>query len=226
MKFSVLNLLMILTAIAFAIGLYSSNRARAKLEAERETLLAENKALRTELGCLTINDPEKLHAINVRTEEARKWSYRVLLPEGRNYYFACQINALPLASAPPPVAKPPSPTTIRTLRTNSVAIGRSHGEYIVTLSIDLESGDWKYRMSVRKAGEAGDGVTGGSSINDVDGKWPEVRESVATGGVYNQREISLENSPLVLLDHRAMNDGVTVSNNSNQGCMLWVGAAN
>ena len=94
MKFSLLNLFMALTAIAAIVGLYSARQANveaarryekeiAELKADHEYVAAENKYLRQELGCLTITEPTKLHAVKVRTDQPKTWSYRVHLPEGR-----------------------------------------------------------------------------------------------------------------------------------------------
>ena len=236
MKFSLLNLFLALTAIAAIVGLYSARQANveaarryekeiAELEADHEYVAAENKYLRQELGCLTITEPTKLHAVKVRTDQPKTWSYRVHLPEGRQYYFACQINLLPLGGAPPLVANPPGPNTIGSLGNNSVCIGRPPGKYIVTLSINLVDNKWKYRMNVRKSGDAGDGSVSGSVIEDVDGKWPMLKGAIASQGVFNQTEISLDKSPLVLLNFRVMNGGVISSRRSKQGCMLWVGTS-
>ena len=101
MKFSLLNLFVALTAIAAIVGLYSARQANveaarryekeiAELKADHEYVAAENKYLRQELGCLTITEPTKLHAVKVRTDQPKTWSYRVHLPEGRQYYFACR----------------------------------------------------------------------------------------------------------------------------------------
>ena len=92
---------MALTAIAAIVGLYSARQANveaarryekeiAELKADHEYVAAENKYLRQELGCLTITEPTKLHAVKVRTDQPKTWSYRVHLPEGRQYYFACR----------------------------------------------------------------------------------------------------------------------------------------
>lgn len=238
-----------LTVIAAVFGIYSSRRANiemarqydtviAELKADRDAIARENRKLNEELSCLTIIHPDKLHAVKVKTYEARTWSYRVYLPKGRQYYFACQVNSLPLANALPAVTNPPDPKSIGLIDKNSTAIGRPHGEYIVTLSVGLIENQWKYSMDVRKPDVASTGAVGTSVvkgpssststsvIDDVDGKWPLVQEEIVSGGVSDPREISLEKLPLVLLNFRAMNEGVTNSADSSQGCMLWVGTSN
>ena len=55
------------------------------------------------------------------------------------------------------------------------------------------------------------------------GKWPAVEDAIGASGVVNQTEISPDESPLVLLDLRAMNGNITSSSDSSEGAMLWVG---
>jgi hypothetical protein len=234
MKISIFNLLMVLTAVAAILGLYSSRQANFKSTQRYELLVAElkvklaeledqNKALRQELGSLTITDPKQIHAVKLRTTARKTWSFRVYLPEGANYYFACQINSLPLEPNPPTVLNPPGTKTISSIVTNSVGIGVPPGEYVVTLSIQQANAQWEYKLNVRETGEAGDGDTGGSMIVDADGKWPNAEAWNATGGVSNQVELAADRLPLVLLDYRAMNGDIKSSSDSDQGAMLWVG---
>ena len=234
MKFSILNLLLVLTAVAALVGLYSSRQAIfevtrryevqvSELNAKQEDLQEQNRALRQELGSLTITDPKKIHAIKLRTTAPKTWSYRVYLPDGANYYFACQINSLPLVAVPPTVTNPPGPSTIGSITNNSSGVGRPPGEYVVTLSVQQADDEWRYQLNVREAGNAGDGNTGGSIIDNAEDKWPNVADFVSVGGVSNQVELSVDRSPLLLLDFRAMSGNVTSSDKSDQGAMLWVG---
>jgi hypothetical protein len=234
MKFSIFNLLMVLSAFAAILGLYSSRQANLKtiqrykslvadLNAKHAELEGQNRVLRQELGSLTITEPKQVHAVKLRTTARKTWSYRVYLPDGVNYYFACQINSLPLEPNPPTVLNPPGPSTIGTIVTNSVGIGRAPGEYVVTLSIHQNKAQWEYKLNVRKSGDAGDGATGGSIIVDADGKWPNTEHWNATGGVNNQVQLPADQLPFVLLDYRAMNENMKSSTDSDQGVMLWVG---
>lgn len=225
---------MVLTAVASILGLYSSRQTNLRTTQRYELLVAElnarnaelegqNRVLRQDLGALTITEPKQIHAVKLRTTARKTWSYRVYLPDGANYYFACQINSLPLEPNPPTVLNPPGPSTIGTIVTNSVGIGRSPGEYVVTLSIHQDKAQWEYKLNVRKAGDAGDGSTGGSIIVDAEGKWPNNESWNATGGVSNQVELPADKLPLALLDYRAMNGNMKSSMDSDQGVMLWVG---
>ena len=95
----------------------------------------------------------------------------------------------------------------------------------MTLSIHQADAEWNYRLNVRKAGDAGDGKSGGSIISDADGKWPNVENMRSISGVSNQSQLPVDQSPLLLLDFRAMNGNVKRSNDTDQGAMLWVGIA-
>lgn len=234
MKFSILNLILVLTAVAAMLGVYVSRQANLKTTQRYELLVSElkakhaelndqNRTLRQELGSLTITDLKQIHAVKLRTTAPKTWSYRIYLPEGANYYFACQINSLPPEPEPPTVLNPPGTSTIGAIARNSVGIGAAPGEYVVTLSIQEAKAEWEYKLNVRKTNAAGDGATGGSIINDADGKWPYIENWNSTGGVSNQVELPGDQSPLVLLDYRAMNGSVKSSSDSDQGAMLWVG---
>ena len=237
MKFSLLNLLLALTAIAVVVGLYSAQRENmesarrhasvvAELKADKNLLAKENKSLRQELGCLTITQPEKIHAIKLRTDQPKTWSYRVYLPKGKNYYFGSQINSLPLSNKPPLVNNPLSPNVVGSITNRGRGIGVHSGEYIATLTVRKIEDEWGYQMSVRKAGDADGGSSTGLGIETGNGIWPTTDNAIGTMGVFNQTEISVENSPLVLLNFRAMHGNVTNSLDSNQGAMLWVGTSN
>ena len=124
MKFSILNLLLVLTTTASIIGLYASWRTNSRIvehyeanlskqETEIEQLQASLKSLRQEAGSLTIDDPTKLHALKLRTTSDKTWSYRVYLPQGNSYYFATKINDLPSEGTLPDVDTSPARSTIR-----------------------------------------------------------------------------------------------------------------
>lgn len=233
MKFSIFSLLLLVTAAASVLGLFASWRTNSgivqqyesrvsKYELEIDELQAALKSLRQEAGFLTVEDPSKIHAVKQRTTLDNSWSYRVLLPEGRNYYLATQINSLPLDGEIPTVEHPPNSSTIKFLRTNSSAIGIGPGEYVVTLVVMLVEQDWVYRLKVRKAGDSEDGKTGGSVINMADGEWPNKPDWQASGGVSNQEEFAVDRDCL-LLDFRAMKNSMTTSSKSTQGALLWLG---
>jgi hypothetical protein len=50
---------------------------------------AEIRLLRTELGYLTIDDPEKITAIKLQSGDPLTWQWRIYLPPGRKYRIRC-----------------------------------------------------------------------------------------------------------------------------------------
>lgn len=237
MKFSILNLLLVLTAAAAMLGLYRSRQALletaqryeflvSELNAKHAELESQNRALRQELGCLTMIDPKKIHAVKLRTNAPGTWSYRVHLPEGANYYVACKINSLSLKQNLPAMTSRSPLGSFEFLGRNSEGTSVPAGEFVVTLKVfEDDDGEWKFRLNVRTSGDAGNGNTATRRINDLVGKWPNVDSfnGLATGGISNQRVFHEDAGPCVLLDLRALSDKVTSSADSDQGAMLWVG---
>ena len=236
MKFSIFNLLLIIATVAALAALYSSRQKNIENIKRYEALIAEQKLaqtnlqtelreLRQEYGYLEITNPRKIHAVKIRSVPQNAWCYRVYLPKGQNYYFACQINSLPLKHELPSVAKPTRLGTIGSLGRNSTGIGIPSGEYVVTLSVSQLDSEWSYRLNVRPAGDAGDGSSGAGRINDQTGKWPNANKlsGLFRGGVSNQKEFSADGAACLLLDLRAFEKS---SADSDQGAMLWVGPAN
>lgn len=236
LKFSVLNLLLIITAAATLLALRFSHLARIEMTQRHERVVSEMKseyralenevaAMRQEIGMLTITDPAQIHAVKVHSSAALQWSYRVYLPEGSDYYFACQINSLPDDRDSLHRSNPPDLNTIATTHRNGIGMGQPAGEYIVTLSIEQKDGEWTYRLNVRNSGKADGGSTGGGRINDADNKWPSTSNWTAAGGVTDQVRLSKDRSFLALLDFRAMSETDTSSAGATQGVMLWVGTS-
>ena len=74
-RFSLLSL-MLLT------GLICVSASHFRLTAEVNQLKLTNNELRTELGYLVIDDPEKAYLRSLESLEALKWRFRVYLPPG------------------------------------------------------------------------------------------------------------------------------------------------
>ncbi|WP_157593896.1 hypothetical protein [Rubripirellula obstinata] len=236
MKFSILNLLLVITAAAALLALRFSHLERVELTQRHERVISAMKgelralenevaAMRQEIGMLTITDPAQIHAVKVPSSAALQWSYRVYLPKGSDYYFACQINSLPDDRDSLHRSNPPSINTIARTHRNGIGMGQPPGEYIVTLSIEQKNSEWTYRLNVRESGKAEDGSTGSGRINDANNKWPSTSDWVAVGGVTDQVRLSKDRSFLALLDFRAMSETDTSSAGATQGAMLWVGTS-
>lgn len=77
-RFSLLTLLLLTTIVALAVSL-------AILYRDFLPLQAEVARLRKELGELRVDDPSKLQAIRVETDNELEWKWRVWIPEGTVY---------------------------------------------------------------------------------------------------------------------------------------------
>jgi hypothetical protein len=94
-RFSLFSMVLLTTIVALAVGLYSSARRNSHLQAINEQVKAENKQYRDELGIFEIEDPEKLHVLQIPTEGSTPRKYRVYLPPGRRYAARYKVNDIP-----------------------------------------------------------------------------------------------------------------------------------
>jgi hypothetical protein len=90
LRFSLLTLCGLVLVACFAAAYWGVTRReaaavqRAALLAERvETQQREIERLKAELGYLTINDPAKIHVLQLPTRDNYHWKWRIYLPEGR-----------------------------------------------------------------------------------------------------------------------------------------------
>ena len=89
-RFSILNLVLLMTVIGMGVQIW-------RLNAESAILRAEAIRYRQQLGHLSIpeSESEKIHAIRVDSEENHEWRYRIYLPEGHKYRFQLRVGKLP-----------------------------------------------------------------------------------------------------------------------------------
>jgi hypothetical protein len=78
-RFSLLTALLVTTIIAMAIVLAMQWR-------ELGPLRAVVRRLRDEVGELSVDDPTKIHAIQVRTGDDLLWKWRIWIPEGETVF--------------------------------------------------------------------------------------------------------------------------------------------
>lgn len=87
LQFSLLSLLLLMVVAGALIGLWISQR-------ETNRLRTENRALREELGSLTIDDPTKLYARALRVNASLKWRWRIYAPQARDYKLNVQTGGI------------------------------------------------------------------------------------------------------------------------------------
>jgi hypothetical protein len=93
-RISILTALLLMTILGMGIVVVRQWR-------EISPLRAENELLRNETGRLSIEDPTKIHAIEVRTGEALLWKWRVWNPEGQTLIVRAHWGKIPSSSMPP-----------------------------------------------------------------------------------------------------------------------------
>ena len=81
-RISILTALLLMTILGMAIVI-------VQLWREVGPLRAEVRQLRIESGRLTIDDPDKIHAMAVHSAdtESKSWKWRMYLPAGHKYYL-------------------------------------------------------------------------------------------------------------------------------------------
>jgi hypothetical protein len=92
-RFSILTALLLMTIVGLAI-------VATRLWREVDPLRAELGRLRDEVGALSIDDPAKPCAIEVRTTSDDTWKWRVWIPEGRAYELHVATENIPKKDIP------------------------------------------------------------------------------------------------------------------------------
>jgi len=88
LRLSLLNALLLMTIVGLAIVV-------VQLWREAEPLRAELRGLRDEVGRLSIDDPAKPHAMQVRTGDKFAWKWRIWVPEGQKYRVKVAMQDIP-----------------------------------------------------------------------------------------------------------------------------------
>ncbi len=99
-RFSILTALLLMTIVGMVFAVVHVRNRAASLELELRTLAYENRQLRDEVGALSIDDPSKIYAIRVRTDDDRTWKWRVWVPEGTNVEVRYQWVDVPRVGIP------------------------------------------------------------------------------------------------------------------------------
>lgn len=243
-RFTLLNALFALTIAALAAGLYQARRNNLELQDRFAPLRAENEKLRAETGALTIEDPDKVYAIQLPDQPRGVARYRVYLPEGPRYYLAAQANGLPMEGELPTYG-PPHPALNTTLGGRSerggaqTANGCSAGEFLITVTMGRNDRGEKYLdASMQPQTEGAEGARIGFTIRSEPDEWPavELRKpdrrhsslgAFTTGvGQHRQTEITPVTGSIVLFERRYMHGEVTSSADSDEGVIVWIGVVN
>ncbi len=125
-RISLQTLLLLVTVIAMGLVIW-------QLNAELEPLRKEVRKLRDETGKLTINDPEKIHAIQMVTDYPLAWKWRVYIPAGRKVRVAHQTYGISKDGLP---------------ESNGGSYLTGPKEFVVTVKLDKQpDGRWRSGIS-------------------------------------------------------------------------------
>ena len=235
MQFTILNLLLLMTTVAFGFGLYRARQDNEILDLKNQDLAAvndslaqKNKQLNKERGGLAIEDKTKAYAIRVPEIRDNVWTYRVHLPEGDEFFVAAIVNNLPTGDygAMQLEGDPPNTSTIGSIRVDNawgVASGMQAGEYLINFALFEKEGKWHYRLKTNLvSGTIQGGMTAGSEIRAKEDEWPISSEYIAasaSGVAQKQQETDMK-EPRVLLEYRRNKSGV--GSDSPCGAIVWI----
>jgi hypothetical protein len=181
-RISLLSAIMLMTIAGMAIVI-------AQLWSEVGPLRAELVKLHNETGRLSVDDPTKIHAIEVRTSEPLMWKWRVWVPEGPTVLARYRWGSNPSSGTPPA----------------SASLQLKPGENWVTLRAhDKRPNSWSARLET-----ATDYV--GTSIREPDRWWQWPTSSSTDSGIGFTTAVVAEGDSTFVLKH------YRVSPNRNRG---------
>lgn len=133
-RFSLLTLLLLGTIAGLSFAVW-------KLGSQVRPLKEEVKRLRAEVGELHIEDPTKLHAMQVETDNELEWKWRIWIPAGMKYKVRSADGEIPDEGFPG--------------SGGSIYI-RESGEHVIRYVITRDSRDDKwYGKLVHRGGSVG-----------------------------------------------------------------------
>ena len=197
-RISILTALLLMTIISMAIVL-------VQLWREVGPLRTESRALRDEIGRLTIDDPTKVHAMEVRTAEPRSWKWRVWVPERAKVKFLTQWGGVPRSGVP--ANRPASPL--------------EPGEQWITMRVmqDPKNGSWFAQFETKNQGF-------GIPIKEQDCWWNWSQDAMCSEGVQFQTGVQTDPlQPLILTRYRTVPSGNSDDLNVDAptpGFIIWL----
>lgn len=128
-RYSLLNLLIVITVICLAIPLWQSRR-------ELSSLRREVTDRRAEMGELFVTDESKPHAIGVEWGNSGEWKWRLYLPQKIQYCLREFVGQAPVFDGMN------SNQWLNELRSRSSVGGWHSGEHTFRIKFDVENGKW------------------------------------------------------------------------------------
>jgi hypothetical protein len=134
-RISLLSVLLLMTILGMAIVI-------AQFWQEIGPLRKEVRALRNEVGKLSIDDRSKIHAMLVHTDEELTWKWRIWIPEGKQVAMHLQWGNVPRTGVP---QRPTSTSTF----------GPGEGTLTLKVRRDVKGENWIANLGTTFGGSVG-----------------------------------------------------------------------
>jgi hypothetical protein len=173
-RISLLSALLVMTIIGMAIVLILLWR-------EVGPLREEVRRLRDEMEMLVVDDPTKIHAIQVKTRDELTWKWRVWIPEGRVYVIRSNGDAVPKEGFP---------------KDGGSMWIHEAGEYVIGYEIDRDGQDGQWHGKTT--------LSGTGSVGKDEQSWVTWSNRTSTGGGVSTSLKTFEPGERIeLIRHRA-----------------------
>jgi hypothetical protein len=134
-RISLLSALLLMTILGMAIVI-------ARFWHEIGPLRKEVRALRNEVGKLSIDDKTKIHAMSLHTDDQLTWKWRIWVPEGKQVGMHLQWGNVPRTGVPQ------RPTTTSTF-------GPGEGTLTLKVHRDVKGENWFANLGSTFGGSVG-----------------------------------------------------------------------
>jgi hypothetical protein len=134
-RLSLLSALLLMTIVGMAIVI-------AQFWQEIGPLRKEVRALRNEVGKLSIDDRSKIHAMSLHTDEESTWKWRIWIPEGKQVAMHLQWGNVPRTGVP----QRPS---------NTYTFGPGEGTLTLKVRRDVKGENWIANLGTTFGGSLG-----------------------------------------------------------------------
>lgn len=148
-RFSLLNLLLLLTALSSGASGYLLYRDNKLLHQENAQVRDQNRQLRMRYGEFNVEDPTKVYAVELRDRYPVAgnpwwWRWRVFLPEGKTHQLLLYNGVIPETGTPRPAGQQPAR-----------ALPMRSGENYVSYAVYHDGANWREALAVNGSGHDG-----------------------------------------------------------------------
>lgn len=196
LRFSLASLLwaVVLVSLLVTTVMMGIRLRRAEREVEK---------LRSELGQLTIQDPQKIHAIGIRSHDSLEFCWRIHLPPGRQFCIREAQNGIPMVGLP--------------AESGTISV-TGEGEAVLFAGVKRKSGE---PAASYLQYEKGLGPSLGATLAPdwtKENSWSQDSHLVGPGSTV----VFEPNQPAVLLRMRVKSGPGSVPTTPCEGLMVWI----